>query len=101
MSAKRTAWRLTASRSPSKWQVAVWGVSPFLAQPKHTVPTGLDGEPPVGPATPEMDTARSASERSSVPRAIAAHYRHLRKLGREEPQMAEEKVSPLVVEAER
>ncbi len=38
---------------------------------------------------------------TSVPRAIAAHYRHLRKLGREEPQMAEEKVSPLVVEAER
>ena len=41
------------------------------AQPKQTVPTGLSGEPPVGPAMPVIATDQSARLRRNAPCAIA------------------------------
>jgi hypothetical protein len=40
-------------------------------QPKQTVPTGLPGTAPVGPAMPVVDTATSALLLASAPSAIA------------------------------
>ena len=34
-------------------------VLPSQKKPKHTIPTGFSGVPPVGPATPVIDTATS------------------------------------------
>ena len=43
-----------------------------LHQAKHTVPTGLSGEPPVGPAIPVMANEIMALELSRAPVAISA-----------------------------
>ncbi len=42
-----------------------------LLQPKQTMPTGFSGVPPVGPATPVIDSATWARLLSSAPSAIA------------------------------
>ncbi|KOF52270.1 hypothetical protein AD428_21305 [Achromobacter sp. DMS1] len=43
------------------------------ANPKHTMPTGLPGVAPPGPAMPVVDTARCApGEASSTPLAISS-----------------------------
>src|SRR5262249_43168917 len=69
-SATITDWRRMLSRSPENRRVSE-RTPPALAQAKHTVPTGFSGVPPVGPATPVMDTATLALLRSSAPRAIS------------------------------
>lgn len=56
-SARATVCRRTASRSPSKRTVSVSGSSSGPTQAKQTVPTGLSGEPPPGPAMPLTATA--------------------------------------------
>ena len=45
--------------------------SAFNATPKHTVPTGLPGTAPPGPAIPVMDTESCAPECSRAPQAIS------------------------------
>src|SRR5688572_20195547 len=58
--ARATVWRLTASRSPEKVSSATRvSISPSArqAQPNHTVPTGLPGCAPSGPAMPVIATA--------------------------------------------
>ena len=42
-----------------------------MHQPNHTVPTGLSGEPPVGPATPVTATLTWAALRCTAPSAMA------------------------------
>ena len=44
---------------------------PRAAVASHTVPTGLSGVPPPGPAMPVTATAKLAGERASAPSAIA------------------------------
>jgi hypothetical protein len=58
-------------RSPLNTRRSVWTVS-ALAQPKHTVPTGLPGTAPVGPAMPVVETAMWALLEPSAPLAMAA-----------------------------
>jgi hypothetical protein len=50
----------TSARLPAKLHASVVIKLSGPAQPKQTVPTGLSGEPPPGPAMPVMDTAQSA-----------------------------------------
>ena len=53
--AASTVAALTAARSPAKC-INVLLSCPWTDQPNQTVPTGLSGEPPVGPATPVTAT---------------------------------------------
>src|SRR5882724_2845275 len=72
--AARTVLRRTASRSPAKRlrSAVTWILDPRLtAQANHTVPTGLPGTAPSGPAIPVTATATCAPERRRAPRAIA------------------------------
>jgi len=71
-SARSTACRLTASRSPEKRSSAVLTMVPCASrrpQANQTVPTGLSGVPPSGPATPLTAMAMS-------PRIARAPRRH-------------------------
>ena len=59
-----TAWRRTASRSPSNWIRWPWHSSrsgSFCASANHTVPTGLPATAPEGPAIPLTAIATLAS----------------------------------------
>src|SRR3989304_10267143 len=51
-SARITDCLRTASRSPSNLRVSDSPGCPLNAQAKQTIPTGLSGDPPVGPAPP-------------------------------------------------
>ena len=42
----------TSARPPGNWWRTAWAGAPCTAQAIHTVPTGLSGVPPVGPAMP-------------------------------------------------
>ena len=46
----------------------------FEANPTYTVPTGFSSVPPVGPATPVVDTAISAPDSFSTPSAISSAH---------------------------
>jgi hypothetical protein len=50
---------------------SVW-VAPPRLQAKHTVPTGLPGTAPVGPAMPVVDSATWALLLANAPSAMAA-----------------------------
>ena len=60
----------TAARSPSNFRVSLLS-RPSTWNPNHTVPTGLSGVPPVGPATPVTATLTCARECRTAPNAIA------------------------------
>ncbi|EHP39129.1 orotidine 5'-phosphate decarboxylase [Cupriavidus basilensis OR16] len=64
------AWRRICCRSPRKRCVSILVVMRLL-QPKHTMPTGFSGVPPVGPATPVIDSATWARLLSRAPSAMA------------------------------
>ena len=72
--AKRTAASRTAARSPRKRLTTVPTRAPRpsrAAKPNHTMPKGLPGTAPPGPAMPLMATARSAPLRRSACAAIS------------------------------
>ena len=76
---RRSAWRTaasrTAARSPRKRLscVSITTRRPSrVAKPNQTVPTGLPGTAPPGPAIPLIDTARSAPLRRNACRASSA-----------------------------
>ena len=73
-SAYSTAWRRTASRLPSNWIRWPWHSSRSscrYASANHTVPTGLPGMAPPGPAMPLTASATFAPVRSIAPSAMA------------------------------
>ena len=47
---------------------------PGAASPMNTVPTGLAGVPPSGPAMPVMARPQAAPERSQMPRTMASAH---------------------------
>ena len=55
---------------PGKWQQRAQ-VSDASARPIHTVPTGLPGSAPPGPAMPVADTATSQPSAARAPSAMA------------------------------
>src|SRR5204863_21776 len=58
--------------SKNFWSATIFAGSALRsAVANTTVPTGLEGEPPPGPAMPVIATAISASDAASAPRAIA------------------------------
>ena len=61
----------TAARSPPNTRRSVW-VAPARLQAKQTVPTGLPGTAPPGPAMPVVDSATWPALLASAPCAIAA-----------------------------
>src|SRR5688572_9544787 len=69
-SATWEARSFTQSRVPQSWYRWVTTL-PARASPKHTVPTGLSGVPPLGPAIPVTATPRSAERASRTPAAIS------------------------------
>src|SRR6185436_871897 len=74
LSAYSTDWRRTASRSPSNWIRCPWHSSrsgSLCASANHTVPTGLPGTAPPGPAMPLTAMAILAPVRPSAPSAMA------------------------------
>src|SRR3990167_10220547 len=60
----------TAARSPAKCCTSLCTPA-GVAQPNHTVPTGLSALPPVGPATPVTATATWARECCRAPCTMA------------------------------
>ena len=64
------AWNFTSSRSPKKRNRRD-RLSPAVATATATVPTGLAGVPPSGPAMPVMPTPMSASAIARMPSAMA------------------------------
>src|SRR5690606_26100510 len=61
----------TSDRVPKKI-VCIVRTSPDIAVPKQTVPTGLSGVPPAGPAMPVTATESPVPIRAQAPAAMAA-----------------------------
>ena len=70
-SARATERSRTAARSPLALSSVASASPPRAAVAIQTVPTGLAGVPPSGPAMPVTATAKPAGERASTPSAIA------------------------------
>src|SRR3546814_19760857 len=84
--ANATAAALTCRRSPSNIRVdaRVTTTSPVCREkPKHTIPKGLPGLAPPGPATPAMDTTRLAHLAAPSPQAALPMISEDRQLGKE------------------
>src|SRR5215470_8461774 len=72
-SAAWVACHFTAARSPENWNRRAVA-SPSSRRPTKTVPTGLTGVPPSGPAMPVTASAQDAPARVATPRAIASAH---------------------------
>jgi hypothetical protein len=71
-----------ASRSPEKICISVSAAMPARHQAKHTVPTGLPGEPPVGPAMPVIQAKKPpkilyATQVSTTPFKLLLFVNHV------------------------